>query len=466
MRSVFPLKLKPAEVTPVFKNGSNTEKENYRPVSVLSNISKIYERLIFQQISSYFEKILSKYQCGFRKGYSAQHCLIAMIEKWRKSADNGGVYGAVLTDLSKAFDCLPHDLLIAKLYAYGCEITSTKFIYSYLSNRSQCIKIDKSFSSWNDIISGVPQGSILGPLLFNIFISDIFYCIPNIDIASYADDNTPYTCGDDLNTVLESLESSTNTLFKWFSDNSMKSNAKKCHLLTKSDNPVSVKIGDTEIINSNQEKLLGINIDCSLTFETHVNQICKKASQKLSAISRISSFMNITQRKLIVNAFFKSQFNYCPLVCMNHSRNLNNKINRLHERCLRMIYNDNKSSFQELLERDKSVTIHHHNIQTFATELYKIRNNLSPLLMKEIFPFHDPEHNLRSDFCFLGRNVKTVKYGTDSLIYLAPKIWNLIPSEIKESNNLQAFKSKIKNWIPSSCPCRLCKTYIQGIGFL
>ena len=242
----------------------------------------------------------------------------------------------------------------------------------------------------------------------------MFYCVNSIDIANYADDSTPYTYKDSLEDVIKSLELSTNKLFEWFKINSMKSNADKCHLLTKSDSPVTVNIGDTSIKSSNSEKLLGITIDSQLTFEPHINQMCTKASQKLNAISRISQFMNFDQRKLIVNAFLNSQFSYCPLTWMSHSRSLNNKINCLHERCLRLIYSDNRSSFQELLSKDDSVTIHQRNIQILATELYKVANNLSPELMKETFPMNNCDLHLRNDFLFKARNVKTVKYGTES----------------------------------------------------
>ena len=409
MRSKFPSILTTAEVIPVFKKGASTEKESYRPVSILSNILKIYERFIFEQIVNYFEQLLSKYQCGFGKGFSAQHCLIAMIEKWRISADNGGYYGAVLTDLSKAFDCLPHGLIIAKLHAYGFEITSLKYLNSYLTERKQRVKLEHSFSDWKDIEYGVPQGSILGPLLFNIFISDIFICVDSFEIVSYADDNTPYSYKEKLEDVLISLEDSTNELFKWFANNSLKPNAEKCHLLTNSNKPVSVKIGESSIYNSNNQNPLGITLDSNLTFESHINQLCKKAGQKLSALPRLSPYMSFPQRRLLMNALFKSQFSYYPLILMSHSRGINNKINRLHERCRRVVYNDNSSTFQELLTKDFSVTVHERNIQSLAIELFKAKNRMSPEIINETFVSRTFNNNLRTDNGFESCNVKTVR---------------------------------------------------------
>ena len=131
---IFQNSLKFANITPVFKKDSRTEKTNYMPVSILPNLSKIYERLFYNHLSKFFEKILSKCQCDFRKGFSAQDCLLVIIEKWKRMLDNGGVCGALLTDLSKAFDCLPHDLLAA---VYGLDSKSLKLLPNYLSNRKQ-----------------------------------------------------------------------------------------------------------------------------------------------------------------------------------------------------------------------------------------------------------------------------------------------------------------------------------------
>ena len=151
---------------------------------------------------------------------------------------------------------------------------------------------------------------------------------------------------------------------------------------------MQVKIGAAQIENSSNEKLLVVTTDAKLSFEKHIEQIYAKARAKLKALARIAPFMNIKKKRVLMKAFFMAQFSYCPLTWMFHSRKLNNKINKLHERCLRIVYSDNTSSFEELLETDNSVSVHHRNIQVLATELYKIMNGLSPEIMKEVFPLN------------------------------------------------------------------------------
>ena len=465
--SNFPNSLKLADVTPVHKKKERIIKGNYRNVSILPPVSKIYERDMFDQISVYIDKYLSPFLCGFRKGYSTQHCLMVMLDKWHKAIDSGKFAGALLTDLSKAFDCLNHELLIAKLEAYGFDLSSLSYIYSYLSDRKQRTKVNNSYSSWSGIKSGVPQGSILGPLLFNIYLNDIFYFVSKCDITNYADDTTPYSIDKTVDALLSTLEAESNILIKWFYDNYFQINADKCHLIiSKRSKDVFINIEEEGIECSSSVKLLGITIDNKLNFDEHVNKLCKKASQKIHALARISNFMSQEKLRIIMKAFIESQFGYCPLVWMFHSRTLNNRINKLHERALRLVYKDTNLTFEELLRKDNSFTIHQMNLQKLATEMYKVRNDLSPTIMKSIFPERSIPFNLRNKNPFMATNISSVFNGTETVSFRGPKIWLLVPEEIRNSKTLIEFKARIKTWEPKGCTCRLCRAYVDNLGFI
>ena len=205
---------------------------------------------------NYIDKYLSNNLCGFRQGYSAQHTLMVMLENMKRYLDKGCFSGMLLTDLSKAFDCLVHDLLIAKLDAYGFGYNALALIRDYLLGRKQRTKVGIAFSKWSDIILGVPQGSILGPILFNVFINDIFFFNETSDITNYADDNTLFACDENVELVISRLEDDAIRLFQWFKDNYLKSNIDKCHLMVcKVNSDLSIKIEGEIISNSREEKL-------------------------------------------------------------------------------------------------------------------------------------------------------------------------------------------------------------------
>ena len=192
----------------------------------------------------------------------------------------------------------------------------------------------------------------------------------------------------------------------------------------------------------------------------------KKANQKFHALARVSKFMTQDKLKIVMKTFIMSQFNYCSLVWMFHSRTLNTKINKLHERALRLVYKNDSLTFQDLLELDNSFTVHERNIQKLATEMYKVKNHLSPLPMQNLFSEQNISYELRSERCWEVPQVRTVNNGTETIRFRGLKTWEIVPNEIKGATTLIEFKNRIKKWKPTNCMCRLCKTYIAGVGFI
>ena len=405
---------------------------------------------------------------GFRENYSTQHALLRFIEDCRKALDSGNTAGAVLMDLSKAFDCLNHDLLIAKLEAYGFSRGALQLIQSYLNRQKQRVKVNGSFSTWIETSLGVRQGSVLGPLLFNIYLNDLLMFVTDCRICNYADDTTIYVCDDNHENVLNKLESKTLILSEWFRNNYMKLNGDKCHLMIfgQKSNDLSIKIGSTTIVESTEEKLLGVTLDKQLSFKTHVKSLCKKAGQKLHVLSRISYLLDTEKLKHIMRAFILSQFSYCSLVWMFCDRHLDNKINHIHKKALSIAYRDSVSDFDTLLTRDNSVSVHKRNLQLLMTEIYKTKSNITPSFMTEIFVEKNPPYNLRSKNLLQMPKARTARFGIESISFLGCKLWYGISTDIKQSLSISIFKKRIKEWKGDECNCRLCKTFLAQVGFL
>ena len=204
----------------------------------------------------------------------------------------------------------------------------------------------------------------------------------------------------------------------------------------------------------------------SLTFTEHINHILDKASKETNALFRVAPYMNESKKCILMNLFFCSQFSYCPLVWMFHSHTLNNKINRLHERCLTIAYNDKKSTYENLLVRNISVSVHVTNLQILVIEMFKVHSGLSSPIFKELFHKRTLNYELQHPSQFKIPRTESVYNGSESIAYLGPKIWNMVPSELKEMSSISSFKKAIKEWYPSNHPGRLCKRYLENIGFI
>ena len=277
--STFPDELKQSEVIPVYKKLDPLQKENYRPVSLLPHISKVFERVIYNQINSFMETKILKCVTSFRKSHGTQHSLLVMLEKWKKELDIEENMSPIFMDLSKVFDTIIRDLLLAKLKAYGFSKQALSFMCSYLKNRRPRVQINNKFSNLKEVIAGVPQGSIDGPLLFNLFINDLFLFICFSTLSNYADDNNLFATGTDIQLINQMLLSDFRAVNNWFYENFMILNPGKCHFMSigKDTRDEDVFYYDNLTLkNSNEEEILGVTIDRKLTFHQHIKKCVVK----------------------------------------------------------------------------------------------------------------------------------------------------------------------------------------------
>ena len=458
----FPEPLKSVDVSSLYKSSESTCKVNYRPISVATAMSKVFERLIAKQTNSFVTTKISSLLCAYRKGHSAQHALIRLIETIRKTLDRKGVAGMILMDLSKAFDCMPHDLLIAKLKAYDFGLQGLRLIANYLSDRKQRVKVGSTYSDWLQTKTGVPQGSVLGPLLLNIFLNDFIYIVEHSEVCNFADDNTIFSCDDTFESVASNLEQDMSQAISWFKTNPMVANPSKFQVMLlglKTDDSIVLDIGNVSIDVVSSVKLLGITIDSKLKFDQHVAKLCQKANNKISAFSRISHYLNEKQSRLLYNSFIMSQFNHCPLIRMFCGKVANNDLNRTHKRALRILLNDYTSTFNELLHRVSECTIHQKNLQKLMLEVYNSLTQQNPSFLWDMFLFHekDNKYNLRSKNLLMLPPTKTTTYGNDSLSFRGSILWNSLPNDKKTATSVCSFKSCIKIWYGENCRCKICK---------
>ena len=455
----FPGTLKLGDIAPIFKDGERTNKTNYRPVCVLPPLSKVFERILCEQIYPYMQNKLSEYLCGFRKGYNTQYALIKLLEDWRKHLDNKQIVGVIACDLSKAFDTLPHDLLIAKLEAYGFGKPSLRFLFDYLNDRKQRCKVGSSYSFWLDTLNGVPQGSVLGPLLFNIFINDFFFFIQECNTCNFADDNSLYVAGETLDTVVCKLEIDLVNAMRWFQNNSLVTNPKKFQLMilgTKKITNLCLNVNGYICHSKTSILLLGINIDWKLNFNKHVSILCSKASSKIKQLFRLRKKLDHNQKLILYNSFIMSVFSYCPVVWMFCGKTMNTKVNNIQKRALQALYNDFESNFNELLLKGNHFTVHELNKRRLLVEVYRCINKESLSFLSDMFKPVERKYNLRKNNILALPQTSTLTWGLHSISYRGSRSWNSLSDDIKLLPSTNKFKEGLKNVNKIQCSCRLC----------
>ena len=445
----FPTNMKMAEICPVYKKLDNLSKENYRSVNLLIVFSKLFERLMAEQLTNYFEDILSPLLSAYRKGYSCQHVILNLTEYWRRALDDNKCIGTIAMDLSRAFDCMPHGLLVAKLHAYGVSPKACIFISDYLKDRLQRVKLMGTHSSWTTINRGVPQGSVLGPLLFNIFLKDLFYLPLNSSLVNYADDNHICHENENLELLKDHIENDALTAMNWFNRNQTTANADKFQsiLLSRgSTGDFIVNVGGHDLHRENTLKILGVTLDDKLNFKTHIRNICQKASRQINALKRISKFLNKQCRMHVYKSFVCANFNYCPVVWMFCGKTNLGKLERLQERALSTIPLDKSLSYDDLLKKSGQLSVRMNLIRLLSIEVFKCVKGTNPSYLNDMFTEPSSCYDFRNPSRLLQPKFNTYTFGYKSFRYFGSKVWNLLPSNLKRCDNIHAYRKELYEW--------------------
>ena len=380
-----------------------------------------------------------------------------MIEHFKCALDRGEYIACISMDISKAFDCLPHCLTICKLHAHGLSRDACTLIASYLYQRKQRVKIGNVKSEWQEISKDVPQGSILGPLIFNIFMNDLFYFVKRGHLFNYADNNSVSVNSKELNIVSQLLQSEAEVTVRWFCSNAMEANPSKFQgILFKGNKQASdfkISVGGHNIEFSKSMTTLGICIDKNLNFDLHIKDICLKASRQISALQRMTGLLDLASRKAIYTSFISSNFNSCQLVWFFTSRASIDKIQKLQERALRFVLKDSISDYETLLSKSDFDSFRISSVKTMAVEIYNILNGMSPEYLSTLFSKSNVLYQLRDGNKLTQPLKRTTTFGIKYLAYFGTHPWNMLPHHIKNSVSLREFKSMIGKWSGPTCHC-------------
>ena len=460
---IFPDKLKVAKVIPIFKKGLVTKKSNYRPISLLSIFSKIFEKLMHQRLYKFLDayEIIFNMQFGFRTGHSTEHALVSLTERIKSTLDNGRFGCGIFIDLQKAFDTVNHDILLKKLEHHGIRGAALNWFHSYLGNRKQYVSVNGNSSSLCDITCGVPQGSVLGPLLFLIYINDLPNSSRFFSFFLFADDTNIYCESDDLALLTRKVNKELGKLKVWLDSNKLALNIEKTNFVLfhspKKQLPdfVNLKIGKRGIQRTNCVKFLGVLVDEHLTWKQHISQLCKKLSRTSGIFFKVRHYIPLHTLICLYNSLFSSFLNYGITVWGLTYDSYLKPLSILQKKILRCIHFQPFSApSAPIFHSSKLLTLKDILFVSILTFVYKAINNLSPTCFHDYFKPNSSVHRIgtrqatRGDL-FLSLK-KTTLYGLQTVQYFGSRLWNTIPLFIRVACSTQIFRSKTKTYLIDS----------------
>ena len=459
-QGVFPNSRKVAKLKPIFKKNKKMDPSNYRPISLLPSISKIIERVIHDQTNAFLsgEDILYNYQSGFRGNHSTNLCLSFLTDKVLKGFDKSMLTGMILTDLQKAFGTIEHEILLQKLKAIKLSESTIKWFKSYLSERIFLVNIENKLSNFGKISCGVPQGSILGPLLFLIYVNDMPQAITSA-LLLYPGDSCILYQHKDVVQIEKRLNEDTLNLCDWFVDNKLsihfgedktKSILFASKRRAKNICQLNIKYKNINIKQHSEVTYLGCVLDETMSGEPMALKVVNKINSELKFLYRKNRFLSPELQRMLCNVLIQPHFDYsCPAWYTNLTEKTKKKIRIMQNKCIRLclrldkMHHISDKDFRLInwLSTSKRVD------RCINTITFKFFNNTCPYYLKEIFEFAPHcKIGTRNKFAKLKILFRKTNMGQKAISFVGPSLWNNLPELIKKTDNLNTFKHSVKNY--------------------
>ena len=483
LNNTFPDRLKLAKVIPIPKSKDMSDINNFRPISLLSVVSKPIERHVHRHILGHLEKhnLIHPLQSGFRPKHSCHTALARLTDTWLSAMDDGHMTGTVFIDLKKAFDLVNHTILIEKLKVYltGTPPRSSQgahswnesqyqntmsdavvFLQSYLNNRIQQVSVNGSLSSSGIVTRGVPQGSVLGPLFFCMFINDLplHLTSDNISCDLFADDASIHTPDRDVDNINERLQKGLVTISAWCEHNSMVLNPKKTESMVIATrqrhqlSPLALKLSvdSHPVAQVTEHRLLGVIIDSQLKWQSHINQVCKNVSRNVFLLSKLKQFVDKDTRKMFFNAHIRSHIDYCSTVWDGSSEVHLKRLDSLYRRAAKQILPDPTLTTDEKLCKLDILPLSQHLIFNKGVMMYKIWYGTVPPYLSDLFTkAHSKCRNSRNNFTVPRPRLDIYK---TSLSFSGSSLWNALPPRVKARPLLSSYKASLFRYLMLSKP--------------